>query len=119
MSKRSTAQFGLPTKVLLCLNNVHKFLSEAHNLKCPYKLKTLEFTKCLNNRFKKRTYWSFSVLSSKVPIGVILLLPHLETGQPFTWSSEPHEGLAICKAKAVPSFLSYFKSLSLNPAEGI
>ena len=47
------------------------------------------------------------------------MLPHLETGQPFTWSSEPHEGLAICKAKAVPSFLSYFKSLSLNPAEGI
>ena len=37
MSKRSTAQFGLPTKVLLCLNNVHKFLSQAHNLKCPYK----------------------------------------------------------------------------------
>lgn len=32
--------------------------------------KTLEFTKCLNNRFNKRTYWSFNVLSTKVPIGV-------------------------------------------------
>ena len=32
--------------------------------------KTLEFTKSLNNRFNKRTYWSFNVLSTKVPIRV-------------------------------------------------
>ena len=37
----------------------------------------------------------------------------------FTWSSEPREGLAICRAKAVPSFLSYFKTLSIGPVPGI
>ena len=31
-------------------------------------------------------------------------------------SSEPREGLAACSAKAVPSFLSYFKTLSVGPA---
>ena len=31
----------------------------------------------------------------------------------FTWSSETREGLAICKIKEVPSFLSYFKTLVL------
>ena len=30
-----------------------------------------------------------------------------------------HESLAVCKAKAVPSFLSYFKTLSFGPAPGI
>ena len=37
----------------------------------------------------------------------------------FTWSSEPREGPAACRAKAVPSFLSYFKTLSIGPAPGI
>ena len=40
-------------------------------------------------------------------------------GRHFTWSSEPREELAICRAKAVPSFLSYFKALSIGPARGI
>ena len=31
------------------------------------------------------------------------------------WSSEPREGLAACSAKEVPSFLSYFKTLSNGP----
>ena len=31
----------------------------------------------------------------------------------------PHEGLAVCRAKAVPSFLSYFKTLSIGLALGI
>ena len=35
------------------------------------------------------------------------------------WSSESGEGLAICRAKVVPSFLSYFKTLSNGPAPGI
>ena len=34
----------------------------------------------------------------------------------FTWLSEPHEGPAACIAKTVvPSFLSYFKTLSIGP----
>ena len=37
----------------------------------------------------------------------------------FTWSSEPREGLAACTAKGVPSFLSYFKTLSIGPAPEI
>ena len=37
----------------------------------------------------------------------------------FMWSSEPREGPAICRAKAVPSFLSYFKTLSIGLALGI
>ena len=37
----------------------------------------------------------------------------------FTWSSEQHEGLAACGAKGIPSFLSYFKALSIGPAPGI
>ena len=34
----------------------------------------------------------------------------------FTWSSESHQGLAACSAKAVPSFISYHKTLSVGPA---
>ena len=37
----------------------------------------------------------------------------------FTRSSEPHEGLATCSAKEVPSFRSYFKTLSIGLAPGI
>ena len=36
-----------------------------------------------------------------------------------TWSSEPREGPATCKAKVVPSFLSYFKTLSIGPVPEI
>ena len=35
------------------------------------------------------------------------------------WSSELREGLAICRARGVPSFLSYLKTLSIDPAPGI
>ena len=37
----------------------------------------------------------------------------------FAWWSEPREGLAACSAKGVPSFLSYFKTLSIGPASEI
>ena len=32
----------------------------------------------------------------------------------YTLSSKPHKGLAICRAKAVSSFLSYVKTLSIG-----
>ena len=35
-----------------------------------------------------------------------------------TVGDEPREGQAACSAKAVPSFLSYFKTLSIGPALG-
>ena len=34
-------------------------------------------------------------------------------------SSEPCAGLAACSVKAVPAFLSYFKTLSIGSAPGI
>ena len=37
----------------------------------------------------------------------------------YRWSSKPHKGLAACSAKGVPSFLSYFETLSLHPAPEI
>ena len=47
---------------------------------------------------------------------------HWRRDRHFTWSSEPRVDLAICwanMAKAVPSFLSYFKTLSIGSAPGI
>ena len=41
------------------------------------------------------------------------------TDRHFMWSFEPGEGLAACSAKGVPSFLSYFKTLSIGRAPGI
>ena len=37
----------------------------------------------------------------------------------FTWSSELCKGLAACNATEVPSFLSYFQTLSIGPVLGI
>ena len=37
----------------------------------------------------------------------------------FMSSSMPCKGLVICNAKAVPSFLAYFDTLSIDPALGI
>ena len=37
----------------------------------------------------------------------------------FTWSFEPREGLAICRAKGVSSFLRYLKTRSTGPSPGI
>ena len=34
-------------------------------------------------------------------------------------TSEPREGLAICRVKAIPSFFSHFKTPSNGPAPGI
>ena len=37
----------------------------------------------------------------------------------FARSSKPREGLPVCRAKEVPSFLSYFKTQSIGPAPRI
>ena len=37
----------------------------------------------------------------------------------FMWSSNPHKDLAVCEAEAVPSFLSYLKTLSVGLVLGI
>ena len=36
-----------------------------------------------------------------------------------TWTAEPREGLAVCRGKRVPLYLSRFKTLSIGLALGI
>ena len=61
-------------------------------------------------RAKKNTlYLSVNVFSTVLLIG----------DRHSTWSSEPREGLAICRAKAVLSFFSHFKTLRVGPVPGI
>ena len=66
---------------------------------------------------KYTLYSSVKVFSTKVPFGDTILRLQLEPRPP--WSSEPRVGLASCRAKGVPSFLSYFKTLSVGSALGI
>ena len=63
---------------------------------------------------------SVNTFSMKVLIGDTIFMSPTGEGTPhYTWSSEPREGLPVCRAKEVPSFLSYFKTLSTGPAPGI
>ena len=70
---------------------------------------------------KKCTFHlSVNVFSMKVLIGdTIFYISNWRQDRHFTWSSEPREGLACCSAKGVPSFLGYFKTLSIGLAPGI
>ena len=70
---------------------------------------------------KKALYlFECQVFSTKVLIGdTIFYVFQWRRDRHFTWSSEPREGPAACRAKEVPSFLSYFKTLSIGPASGI
>ena len=49
--------------------------------------------------------------------GHYFYISHCKQDGHFTY--EPKEGLAICRAKAVPSFLSYFKTPSIGPVLAI
>ena len=65
-------------------------------------------------------YLSVNVFSTKVLIGdTTFYVSNWRRNRHFTGSSEPREGLACCSAKGVPSFLGYFKTLSIGPARGI
>ena len=69
---------------------------------------------------KNALYLSVSVFSTKVLIGdFIFYVSNWRRDQHFTWSSEPRDGLVAYTAKEVPSFLSYFKTQSVDPAPGI
>ena len=71
-------------------------------------------------KVKKALYLSVHVFSTKVAIGdTIFYVSYWRQDRHFTWSSEPREGLAICRVKGVPSFLSYFKTPSIGPTPGI
>ena len=63
---------------------------------------------------------SVNIFSTKVVIGdTIFYASYWSRDRHFTWSPEPCKGLAARGAKGVPSFLSYFKTLSIGPAPGI
>ena len=68
----------------------------------------------------KALYLSFNVFSTKVLIGdTIFYVSCWRRDRHFTWSSESREGPATQSAKAVPSFLSQFKTLSTGLSPGI
>ena len=83
----------------------------------------LEFTKFYVSSVtlkKKALYLSVNVFSTKVLIrDTIFYVSNWRRDRHFTWSSQPREGLACCSAKGVPSFLGYFKTVSIGPAPGI
>ena len=69
---------------------------------------------------KKALYLSVNVFSTKVLIGdAISYVSYWRGERHFTWSSEPRDGLPVCRVKAVPSFLSYFKILNISLVPGI
>ena len=83
---------------------------------------TLSLRTPLWGRTPKKMHFNLSVnvFSTKVLIGdTIFYVSNWRRDRHFTWSSEPREGLACCSAKGVPSFLGYFKTLSIGPAQGI
>ena len=63
----------------------------------------------------KALYLNFKILT-----GNTILRLRAETVPPFyVIIREPREGRPVCGAKKVPSFLSYFKTLSIVPASGV
>ena len=51
-----------------------------------------------------------SIFTSSTRVGTTISHGHL---------IKTHKGLAFCRAKALPLFLSYFKTLTIGPAPGI
>ena len=80
---------------------------------------TFYFSGKLSHRKKNTLFFSVNVFSTKVVIGGTIFTSPSGDGTASTWSSEPREGPAVCSAKAVPSFLSYFKTLSIGSVPGI
>ena len=77
-------------------------------------------TTCRQCMYLNFFYLSVNVFSTKVLIeDTIFYVSNWRRDRHFTWSSETREGLACCSAKGVPSFLGYFKTLSIGPAPGI
>ena len=68
---------------------------------------------------KKNHLLSVNVFSIKVLIEETIFTTLLLIGLPFKWPSKPYECLAICRTKAVASFLTLFKALNISPVLGI
>ena len=72
----------------------------------------LNFTIC-KRKFK------FDIGQNKIIGDTIFDVSYWIRDRHFTWSFEPREGLPVCRAKEAPSFLNYFKILSISPVPGI
>ena len=64
---------------------------------------------------------SVNVLSVKLLIfwGSYFYISYWTKARHFTWSSEPCKGLAVCKAKVVPSMFSHFKTVSIDQTHNL
>ena len=66
--------------------------------------------KVIKTYMKNALYLSVNLFSTKVLIGdtifYSIFFSYWRRDRHFTWSSEPREGPAACRAKRVPSFLS-------------
>ena len=81
---------------------------------------SIESNKKKKEEEEKALYLSVNLISTKVLIGdTIFYVSYWRRDRHFTWSSEPGEGLLVCRARNVPSFLSYFKTLSFGPGSWI
>ena len=73
-----------------------------------------------HNAPQNTLYLSVDIFSTKVLIGDIIFTSSTGDNTTFYWwSSDPRESLAACRAKGLPSFLSYSKTQSIDPAPGI
>ena len=69
---------------------------------------------------KMHFIWVSMYLARKCSLGTLYFTsPNGDRTAILPCSSEPREGLACCSAKGVPSFLGYFKTLSIGPVPGI
>ena len=64
---------------------------------------------------------SVNVLSLKLLIfrGPYIYISYWTKARHFTWSSKPCKGLAVCKAKVVPSMFSHFKTASTDQTHNL
>ena len=72
----------------------------------------------LSSEKKMHFIWVSMYLAGKSNWGHFFYVSLWRRNRHFKWTSEPHEGLPVCRAKKVPSFLRYFNTLSIAPAPG-
>ena len=68
---------------------------------------------------KKNTFECQCIKHESTNWGHYFYVSYWRRDRYFTWSSEPREGLAIGRAKGVPSFLCHLKTLSVGLVPGI
>ena len=79
----------------------------------------LAFLKMVLQAINVRNSLKQSILHESTNWGRYFYFFYWRRDRHFTLQSEPREGLAVCRAMGVPSFLSYFKTLSIGRTPGI